>query len=249
MDEKLLKTIAESKYLVALTGAGVSAESGIPTFRGKDGLWNRYRPEELANPQAFAKDPEKVWKWYAWRMEKVFNAQPNKANQAFAELERLGVLKCLITQNVDDLHERAGSRNVIHLHGSLRVVRCTSCNNSFEVESAPKIPPLPKCDKCGSLLRPGVVWFGEMLPPDVLDRAMREVERADVIIVAGTSAVVQPAASLPLIVKQRGGAIIEINPDETPLTPIADYSLRGKAGEVMDELVRHVRKALSLKLN
>lgn len=245
MEEKLVKVLIESKHLVALTGAGVSAESGIPTFRGKDGLWNRYRPEELANPQAFAKDPEKVWRWYAWRMEKVFSAEPNKAHYAFAELERLGILKCLITQNVDDLHERAGSRNVIHLHGSLRVVKCTSCENSFEVEEPPKIPPLPKCDKCGSLLRPGVVWFGEMLPPDVLERAMREVGKADVIIVAGTSAVVQPAASLPLIVKRNGGVIIEINPDETPLTAIADYSLRIKAGGMMGSLVEPVKKALS----
>ncbi|MBO8180094.1 MAG: NAD-dependent deacylase [Archaeoglobus sp.] len=245
MEEKLVKMLIESKHLVALTGAGVSAESGIPTFRGKDGLWNKYSPEELANPQAFAKDPEKVWRWYAWRMEKVFGVEPNKAHYAFAELERMGILKCLITQNVDDLHERAGSRNVIHLHGSLRVVKCTSCENSFEVQEPPKVPPLPTCDKCGSLLRPGVVWFGEMLPPDVLERAMREVEKADVIIVAGTSAVVQPAASLPLIVKRNGGVIIEINPDETPLTAIADYSLRIKAGEMMESLVEPVKKALS----
>lgn len=244
MDKELVRVIADSKHLVALTGAGVSAESGIPTFRGKDGLWNKYRPEELANPHAFARNPEKVWKWYAWRMEVVFRAEPNKAHHAFAELERIGVLKCLITQNVDDLHERAGSRNVIHLHGSLRIVKCTSCDNTFEVSSAPKIPPLPRCDKCNSLLRPGVVWFGEMLPPDVLDMAMREVRKADVIIVAGTSAVVQPAASLPLMVKENGGIIVEINPDETPLTPLADYSLRGKAGEIMDELVKEVRKAL-----
>ena len=244
--EEIVKVVVESEHLIALTGAGVSAESGIPTFRGKDGLWNRYRPEELANPQAFAADPEKVWKWYAWRMEKVFSAEPNRAHHAFAELERMGILKCLITQNVDDLHERAGSRNIIHLHGSLRVVRCTSCENSFEVEEPPRIPPLPRCDKCGSLLRPGVVWFGEMLPHDVLDRAIREVEKADVIIVAGTSAVVQPAASLPLIVKRRGGVIIEINPDETPLTAVADYSLRINAGEMMEKIVEPIRKVLSL---
>jgi NAD-dependent deacetylase len=245
MDSKLVEVIVNSKYLVALTGAGVSAESGIPTFRGKDGLWNRYRPEELANPQAFAADPEKVWKWYAWRMEKVFNAEPNKAHLALAELERIGILKCLITQNVDDLHERAGSTNVLHLHGSLRVVKCTNCSNALEVSNPPQIPPLPTCEKCGSLLRPGVVWFGEMLPPDVLERAMREVEKSDAIIVAGTSAVVQPAASLPLIVKRKGGIVIEINPDETPLTSLADFSIRGKAGEVMDELLAEIRKVLS----
>lgn len=241
MDAKLL----EAKHLIALTGSGVSAESGIPTFRGKDGLWNKYRPEELANPGAFAADPEKVWRWYAWRMELVFNAKPNKVHIAFAELEKMGLLKCVITQNVDDLHERAGSKRVLHLHGSLRVVRCTSCGNSFEVEEPPKIPPLPRCDKCGSLLRPGVVWFGEMLPADVLDAAIKECERADAIIVAGTSAVVQPAASLPLIVKRNGGVVVEINPEETPLTAIADYSIRGMAGEVMEKLMQKIRQALS----
>ena len=178
-------------------------------------------------------------------MEKVFNAEPNKAHLAFAELEQIGILKCLITQNVDDLHERAGSKNVLHLHGSLRVVKCTGCSNAFEVNSPPKIPPLPQCEKCGSLLRPGVVWFGEMLPPHVLERAMREVEVADAIIVAGTSAVVQPAASLPLIVKRNGGVVIEINPDETPLTSLADFSIRGKAGETLERLLEEIRKALS----
>jgi len=245
MVKDVADAILGSRYLVALTGAGVSAESGIPTFRGKDGLWNKYRPEELANPEAFANDPEKVWKWYAWRMEKVFNAKPNKAHFAFAELEKMGLLKTLITQNVDDLHERAGSKNVLHLHGSLRVVKCTACKNSFEMENLPVIPPLPKCEKCGSLLRPGVVWFGEMLPPDILERALREVEMSDLIIVAGTSAVVQPAASLPLVVKRYRGIVVEINPSKTPLSSIADYSLRGKAGEVMDEILQYIRKALS----
>jgi len=177
-------------------------------------------------------------------MEKVFSAKPNKAHFALAELERIGLLKCLITQNVDDLHERAGSRKVLHLHGSLRVVKCTCCGNCFEVDEPPKIPPLPKCS-CGSLLRPGVVWFGEMLPADVLEEAIMEMEKADVVIVAGTSAVVQPAASLPLIVKRRGGILIEINPEETPLTSIADYSFRRSSGEVLEKLVHHVKQSLS----
>ncbi|WP_202320090.1 NAD-dependent protein deacetylase [Archaeoglobus neptunius] len=244
MVKDVAEVILNSTYLTALTGAGVSAESNIPTFRGKDGLWNKYRPEELANPQAFAKDPEKVWKWYAWRMEKVFNAKPNKAHIAFAELEKLGILKAIVTQNVDDLHERAGSKNVLHLHGSLRVVRCTGCGFEFEVEEPPEIPPLPACERCGSILRPGVVWFGEMLPPEVLDRAFMEMERSDVVIVAGTSAVVQPAASLPLVVKRNGGIIIEVNPSRTPLSEVADFSIRGKAGEVMEEILSEVRKAL-----
>ncbi len=243
MIEEAAELIAGARYLTALTGAGVSAESGIPTFRGKDGLWNKYRPEELATPEAFARDPELVWKWYAWRMDLVFKAKPNAAHKAFAELERMGVLKVLITQNVDDLHERGGSKNVLHLHGELRVVRCTGCGKEFRVSEAPKVPPLPRC-KCGSLLRPGVVWFGELLPQDVLQRAFEEVSRSDVIIVAGTSAVVQPAASLPLIVKRRGGAIIEINPDETPLSNIADVVLKMKAGEAMSRLLEEVRRVL-----
>lgn len=242
---EVVEVILKSKYLTALTGAGVSAESGIPTFRGKDGLWNKHKPEELATPQAFAANPEVVWKWYAWRMEIVFNAKPNPAHYGFAELEKLEILKCLITQNVDDLHERAGSERVLHLHGSLRKVICTKCDYSEYVEKPPRIPPLPKCPRCHSLLRPGVVWFGEMLPQDVLSEALNEVNRSDVIIVAGTSAVVQPAASLPLIVKRNGGKIIEINPSETPLSGIADYVIRKPAGVAMKEIVDEIKRVLS----
>ncbi|MET1125043.1 MAG: NAD-dependent protein deacetylase [Archaeoglobaceae archaeon] len=243
MLEEVANVIARAKYLTALTGAGVSAESGIPTFRDRDGLWNRYRPEELATPEAFARNPKLVWEWYKWRMELVFKAEPNPAHHAFAELERMGLLRCLITQNVDDLHERAGSRNVLHLHGRLRVVRCTGCSREFEVDEVPK-DELPRCE-CGALLRPGVVWFGELLPKDVLERAFEEVSKSDVIIVAGTSAVVQPAASLPLIVKKRGGKIVEVNPSETPLSNVSDFSVRMKAGEALPRIVDIVRRALS----
>ena len=236
--EEVAEIIKNSKYLTALTGAGVSAESGIPTFRGKDGLWNKYKPDELATPQAFNANPELVWEWYAWRMKVVFDAKPNPAHYALAKLEEKGILKCLITQNVDDLHERAGSKNVLHLHGSLRIVKCTSCDYQFYAEKPIKFKPLPTCPECSQLLRPGVVWFGEMLPSDVLSKAFSEVEKSDAIIVAGTSAVVQPAASLPLIVRRNKGKIIEINPDQTPLTAIADVSIRGKAGEVLDKIVK-----------
>jgi len=243
----VIGVILNAKHLTALTGAGVSAESGIPTFRGKDGLWNKYKPEELATPQAFARNPELVWKWYAWRMDIVFNAKPNPAHYGFAELERLRILKCIITQNVDDLHERAGSKNVLHLHGSLRKIVCTKCDYSEYAEKPPKIPPLPKCPKCNSLLRPGVVWFGEMLPQDVLSKAIDEMYKSDVVIVAGTSAVVQPAASLPLIVKRNGGVIIEINPSETALSYIADYRIEKPAGVAMKEIVGEIKRALSLE--
>ncbi|MCS7122055.1 MAG: NAD-dependent protein deacetylase [Archaeoglobaceae archaeon] len=240
---EVVDVVLKAKHLTALTGAGVSAESGVPTFRGKDGLWNKYRPEELATPEAFARNPEIVWEWYKWRMKIVFNAKPNQAHYAFAELERMGILKCLITQNVDDLHERAGSKRVLHLHGSLKVVRCTGCKKEFEVNE----PPEKTLCECGSLLRPGVVWFGENLPEKILRDAIFELSLSDAIIVAGTSAVVQPAASLPYIVKRNGGIVIEVNPDVTPLTEIADISVREKAGKFMKELVDEIKLRLSSK--
>ncbi len=243
MISQAVELIFGSKYLTALTGAGVSAESGIPTFRGKDGLWNKYKPEELATPEAFANNPQLVWEWYSWRMSVVFAAKPNPAHYALAELEKVGILKSLVTQNVDDLHERAGSKKVLHLHGSLRVVRCTNCGYEIYVSEPVKVPPLPRCEKCNSLMRPGVVWFGEMLPKDVLDEAFNEVSKSDVIIVAGTSAVVQPAASLPLIVKRSGGFIIEINPNETPLTNISDVSIRMPAGKALNEIINRIRES------
>ncbi len=229
MLETLQAYIEQAHYLTALTGAGVSAESGIPTFRGGDGLWNRYRPEELATPEAFSRDPETVWRWYAWRMERVFSAQPNPAHIGLARLQETGRLKCLITQNVDDLHERAGSRDVLHLHGTLRQMRCLACGRRMPVHRAPEVPPLPAC-ACGGRMRPDVVWFGESLPADVLQRAFDEAARSDVMIVAGTSAVVHPAASLPLEVKRHGGTVIEINPEVTPLSVMADLSIRMPAG-------------------
>ncbi|WP_028323670.1 SIR2 family NAD-dependent protein deacylase [Desulfatirhabdium butyrativorans] len=234
MLQELKACIEKAQHLTVLTGAGVSAESGIPTFRGGDGLWNRYRPEELATPEAFSRDPETVWRWYAWRMERVFSAQPNPAHLGFAKLQEMGRLACLITQNVDDLHERAGSRDVLHLHGTLRQMRCVACGSRIPVHRPPEVPPLPVC-ACGGLLRPDVVWFGESLSPDVLQLAFDEASRSDVMIVAGTSAVVHPAASLPLEVKRHGGTVIEINPDATPLSSMADLSIRMPAGMAITE--------------
>ncbi|MCX7823538.1 MAG: NAD-dependent deacylase [Syntrophobacterales bacterium] len=233
--------ILKARYLTALTGSGISAESGIPTFRGKDGLWNRYRPEDLATPEAFRRDPEVVWRWYAWRMERVWSANPNPAHYALRELEEMGLLKCLITQNVDDLHERAGSGNVVHIHGSIKVVRCVGCGKCFDLASPPIIPPLPTCG-CGALLRPGVVWFGEAIPSDVLERSFAEAAMSDVMIVVGTSALVYPAASLPLVVKKKGGSLIEINPEETPLTGYGDISLRENAGSALSKIVHWINR-------
>lgn len=238
--KRVSEIIVNSNHLTALTGAGVSAESGIPTFRDEDGLWRKYRPEELATKEAFERDPEFVWRWYAWRMERIFNSRPNDAHFGFAELEKMGILKTLITQNVDDLHERAGSKNVIHLHGKLRILRCVECGREIEVSSPPKIPPLPRCE-CGGLLRPGVVWFGEPLPEREFEIARNEALRSDVMIVAGTSALVHPAASFPLLTKRNGGIIIEINTKDTPLSTVSDFKIRMRAGKAMKVLLKDVR--------
>ncbi len=235
--------VARSRFVVALTGAGISADSGIPTFRGENGLWRRYRPEDLATPEAFARDPKLVWEWYRWRMEIVFRAKPNPGHYALAELESMGVLKCVITQNVDGLHQLAGSRCVIELHGSIRRVRCTSCSYREEISEPPKEVP-PRCPRCGALLRPDVVWFGEPLPPQALEKAWELCNLADTIIVVGTSGVVMPAGMLPYLVKQHGGTVIEVNVSPSAITNIADIFLRGRASEVLPKLVDYVKKLL-----
>jgi len=235
--------LAKSKYLVALTGAGISAESGVPTFRGRGGLWEKYKVEELATPQAFRRDPAKVWSWYKWRMEIISKARPNFAHVALAKLEEMGLLKALITQNVDGLHRRAGSKNVIELHGCIWRLRCTSCDYAEEVEEPVREVP-PRCPRCRSLLRPGVVWFGEALPERELKRAYQEVSRADAMLVVGTSGVVMPAGMLPLLAKERGAVVVEVNVEESAITPYADYFLRGRATEVMKALFEGICERL-----
>ena len=248
--EEAAKLLARSRFAIAFTGAGISAESGVPTFRGFNGLWKRHRPEELATPEAFRKDPHLVWSFYKWRMDLIRKAKPNRAHYALAELEKMGVLKAVITQNVDDLHREAGSKKVIELHGNIFRVRCTSCTyrenlkESGRLEEFLKEKDLPKCPRCGSLLRPDVVWFGEPLPRKALEEAFRLAERADLVLVIGTSGVVYPAAYIPQIVKETGGKVIEVNTEESGVTPIADVFLRGKAGEVMGELMERIRVML-----
>jgi len=242
-----MRILTSSRFAIAFTGAGISAESGVPTFRGSDGLWKRYRPEELATPEAFKRNPNLVWEFYKWRMRKILEARPNPAHYALAELERLGILKAVITQNVDDLHREAGSKNIVELHGNIFRVRCTSCNykdnlkESGRVNEFVEIKDLPKCPKCGSLLRPDVVWFGEALPREALDKAFRLAEKADVVIVVGTSGLVYPAAYIPYIVKEHGGKVIEVNVERSGITPIADVFLRGNAGEILPKLTELVR--------
>ncbi|AIF69044.1 NAD-dependent protein deacylase [Palaeococcus pacificus DY20341] len=250
MIEEAAKLIAHSRFLIAFTGAGISAESGIPTFRGNGGLWENYKVEEVATPEAFKRNPKLVWEFYKMRMRKMRKAKPNKAHIALAELENKGILKGVITQNIDDLHREAGSKNVIELHGNIYRVKCTSCDYKENLKESGRLDEfldedeLPKCPKCGSLLRPDVVWFGEPLPETALNNAFNLARRVDICLVIGTSGQVFPAAYIPYIVKDNKGSIIEINPHESGITPIADIFLRGRAGEVMEELLRKIWECL-----
>jgi NAD-dependent deacetylase len=226
-------------YVSVLTGAGVSAESGVPTFRGEDGLWKSYRPEELATPGAFARDPGLVWEWYDWRRQVCARTEPNPAHAAIAELDRVLSRFLLVTQNVDGLHARAGSRRIVELHGNIFRARCTGCGTARDDLAVP-LEEIPARCECGAMLRPDVVWFGEGLPETAIAEALKASRSCDVMLVVGTSAVVQPAASMPLLAKQAGAGIIEINPDATPITPFVDLHLEGKAAEILPDLVTRI---------
>lgn len=238
MEDKVLHSvidvIATADHMVALTGAGISKESNVPTFRGEDGLWRNYDAMELATPDAFRRDPSLVWEWYAWRQGLIANCNPNPAHITLVKWEQKGILKSLITQNVDGLHIRAGSTIVHEVHGDLWALKCVSCDYKGRLDvPAEGIPPCPICE---NNLRPDVVWFGESLDRNTISNVYQELEKADVCLVIGTSSLVQPAASFPLIVKQRGGLIIEVNIERTPLTSAVDYHLSGKAGEILPQL-------------
>ena len=230
------RLIAQSERVLAFTGAGISAESGIPIFRGAGGLWKQFRPEDLATPEAFRRDPKLVWEWYNWRRGLIAQAEPNPGHFALAALEGIKPGFVLVTQNVDGLHERAGSRRVYCVHGDIWTLRCLSCGRARRDESA-MLPELPPQCTCGSIQRPGVVWFGEALNPAVLSAAEGAASRADVLLSIGTSAVVFPAAGLINIARAAGAAVIEVNPEETPYSNSADCALRGPAGEILPELV------------
>ncbi len=251
MLEEAAWLLARSKFAIAFTGAGISAESGVPTFRGPDGLWGHYRAEELATPEAFERDPHLVWKFYRWRMGLIAGVKPNRAHYALVELERMGLLKAVITQNVDDLHRKAGSRNLTELHGNIFHIRCPSCGYHEDIRESGRLDnflaqkEVPRCPECGSVLRPDVVWFGEPLPREPLKGAFSLAGRADLVLVIGTSGVVYPAAYIPYTVWENGGSVIEINTSESGITPIADVFLRGKSGEVMDGLLKKVRGVLN----
>ncbi len=235
--QSLAGAIARARSVAVLTGAGVSAESGVPTFRdARKGLWAQFDPQKLATPDAFRRNPKLVWDWYAWRHKLVAKAEPNAGHRALAVLEGRVSDFVLITQNVDGLHRRAGSRNVVELHGNIGRVKCSRENTIVEhwTEVGDEVP---RCTGCGALLRPDVVWFEETLPPDALQAAEDAARRCQILLVVGTSAEVYPAAALPDYAKSAGATIVEINPNPTPLSDVADYVLRAPAGAVLPALV------------
>jgi NAD-dependent deacetylase len=238
---ELVTFLRSAKRLAALTGAGVSQESGLRTFRDPmDGLWAQYRPEDLATPEAFERTPDLVWEFYAARRLKAGEVQPNPGHFALAQMERHVPYFTLITQNVDGLHRSAGSENVVELHGNITRVKCSrGCGVAQDWEDAPP-GKVPTCPDCGAKLRPDIVWFGEMLPGDELAAAVQAARACQVFLSIGTSGLVQPAATLPLLAKQTGAVIVEVNAEETPLTPAVDYFFQGKSGEILPKLVRAV---------
>jgi NAD-dependent deacetylase len=240
--------LADARVVLVLTGAGISAESGVPTFRGPEGLWRSFRPEDLATPEAFERDPRLVWEWYHWRRQRVAPCVPNAAHGALARWQALPHSDVRIaTQNVDGLHslalEAAGASvdagTLLEVHGALYRSRCTACSNRSESRDAPDATGagLPECPVCGGLLRPDVVWFGEALDPAVIGRAFEWAAVADTCLVVGTSALVHPAASLPAVTRERGGHVVEVNPERTPLTSWATASVRGRAAEIVPAIV------------
>ncbi|TKJ40300.1 NAD-dependent protein deacylase [candidate division LCP-89 bacterium B3_LCP] len=231
------------RKVVALTGAGISAESGVPTFRGEGGMWRQHRPEELATPQAFASNPQMVWEWYLYRRQIIAQSNPNAGHDALVELEK--VLKdrfILITQNVDGLHRRAGHKNPIELHGNIFLNRCNSCSERYPDDTLDfdKLPPL--CLNCQGQIRPDVVWFGEGLNHVTIEDAFLHSQQATLFLSIGTSAVVHPAAALPVVAKDSGALLVEINPDRTPITSLADAVFTDSSAQVLPDLVNKIKQ-------
>lgn len=239
---EIIEILKSSQRVAALTGAGISAESGVPTFReAQTGLWSHFDPAELATPQAFHQNPKLVWEWYNWRRDLISRSHPNPGHYALVEMEKIFSEFTLITQNVDGLHRIAGSHATIELHGDISRTKCSFENQIIsdwpETDAIP-----PNCPHCGELLRPDVVWFGESLPTEPLEAAFEAASSCQVFLSIGTSALVEPAASLPFVALRNEAAIIEINPQETPLTPLASYSYHHPAGEALPELVSEMKK-------
>lgn len=235
-----LKFLKGASRVAVLTGAGVSQESGLRTFRdAQTGLWAQYKPEDLASPEAFARDPKLVWDWYSYRREAIKGVRPNPGHYALVEMEKRIPEFTLITQNVDGLHRFAGNRNVLELHGNIQKVRCANCG-AFTETWGDDSETVPVCEICGGLLRPDVVWFGESLPREELESAVNAARVCQVFMSIGTSGLVQPAASLAHAARNKGSLVVEINAEATPLTPKVDFAFHGKSGEILPDLVRAV---------
>ena len=238
--ERLLARLKDAGRVVVFTGAGISAESGVPTFRGEEGLWKKFRPEELANIDAFMRNPDLVWQWYQHRRDVISSVVPNAGHYAIAAMDARFQSCIVVTQNIDNLHRRAGSRIVHELHGNIERNYCASCSTPATAEEVAQQEAAPRCRKCGGLVRPGVVWFGELLPELEWNAAVAAVEQADLFFAVGTSSVVYPAASLPQIARRSGAYVVEVNIETTDLSPAADEVLLGKAGEILPALLSHI---------
>lgn len=228
--------LARAGSVVVLTGAGISADSGVPTFRGTDGLWRNFKAEDLATPEAFARDPRLVWEWYNWRRKLIATKSPNPGHKALAQMESRYERFLLITQNVDGLHGAAGSQRLVEIHGNIWKVRCTSCKQISENRDVPIAIP-PSCHSCGGMLRPHIVWFGEPLDEPTLDACMGALASCTMLLIIGTSGLVYPAASFAPIAKAAGAFVAEINLDPTPHSQLVDISIQGRAGEVLPQLL------------
>ena len=243
--EKAARTLAKCRRTLALTGAGISVESGIPDFRSKGGLWTKFPPEEYAHIDAFRRDPQKVWRMLAEMAATLDAAGPNPAHLALAELEKAGIVDGVVTQNIDGLHQEGGRAKVVEFHGSHRSLTCLACGNRYTRDEARQRPTPPPCD-CGALLKPDVIFFGEMIPDEALEFSHQWVHNCRVVLVVGTSAEVAPASHMPLIAKRRGALVVEVNVEPTLLTPsVTDIFLPGKAGEVLPRLSDRVREIMS----
>ncbi len=239
MFSKIEEKLKNAEKIIFVTGAGISQESGIPTFRGKDGLWRKYDPMKLATIDAFYDDPKLVWEWYEDRRKNIRTAEPNLGHKAIAELEKYAKV-VILTQNIDGLHQRAGSTNVLELHGSIIRIKCTTCNFKDEIPS--RFETLPPMCECGEILRPDVVWFGEALPQDVWRKAISHATCCDAMIIAGTSLVVSPANTLPIYAKQNNALLIEINPEDTMMSADMDLSLKTTSANALPHLVSLFKK-------
>lgn len=237
---EFVEKLKSAKKLVFFTGAGISAESGIATFRGADGIWNKMKPEELASFNAFMKNPDLVWQWYQHRRDIIHKVEPNAGHYAIAELEKYYDVT-VVTQNVDNLHARAGSKKIYELHGNIERNFCVQCKTFYNDINFENSTSVPSCTKCGGMIRPDVVWFGENLPQDQFSASEVAAEWSDICFVVGTSAVVYPAAYIPHQAKRAGSYLVEINIEPTELSSFADYSIFGNAGEVLPELIRLIQ--------